>query len=265
MRIGFRQYIFKLVLAVGLVSLLQPGIWIQASAKDTSQPVLDPPGNLTDQIIIRFKNASQGFITPAASGLITRMAQTTGVDLEYVRSLSDEADVFKLPERIPMDQVQKIADLLSALPDVEYAEPDQIRYPALAPNDTYYSTYQWDLFDNSSISINVQPAWDITTGSSSIVVAIGDTGLTNHADLAGRMVSGTVAGSGYDFINTLSVANDGDLRDPDPSDPGDWLAANECYAGSPAGDSSWHGTHVAGTIGAASNNSQGVAGINWNS
>ena len=53
--------------------------------------------------------------------------------------------------------------------------------------------------------------------------------------------------------------------DRNPSDPGDWVVANECYSGSPASDSSWHGTHCAGTIGAATNNSLGVAGINWQS
>ena len=61
------------------------------------------------------------------------------------------------------------------------------------------------------------------------------------------------------------TANDGGGRDADPSDPGDWVAASVCYSGSPALNSSWHGTHTAGTIGAASNNGQGVAGVNWNS
>jgi serine protease len=165
--------------------------------------------------------------------------------------------------------VQKIVDELSALPDVAYAEPDQILFPTFVPNDTLYSN-QWDFFESAG-GINVQPAWDITTGSSSVVVAIADTGLTNHADLAGRMVSGSVATSGYDFISDSRVANDGNGRDSNPSDPGDWVSSTEsttlggCFYGCPARNSSWHGTHVAGTIGAIGNNSLGVAGINWNS
>ncbi len=62
-----------------------------------------------------------------------------------------------------------------------------------------------------------RPAWDITTGSSSVVVADIDTGITNHADLSGRTVPG------YDFITDITRANDGNGRDPDPSDPGDWV------------------------------------------
>ena len=59
---------------------------------------------------------------------------------------------------------------------------------------------------------------------------------------------------GYDFINDVTVSNDGDGRDTDPSDPGDYGCGN---------GSSWHGTHVSGTIGAASNNGVGVTGVNW--
>jgi serine protease len=74
---------------------------------------------------------------------------------------------------------------------------------------------------------------------------------------------------GYDFINDVLVANDGDGRDSNPSDPGDWITAKESatgyFKGCPTSDSSWHGTHTAGTIGAASNNGVGVAGINWQS
>ena len=69
---------------------------------------------------------------------------------------------------------------------------------------------------------------------------------------------------GYDFIADTFVANDGNGRDADASDPGDWYAANQCAPGVPGTSSSWHGTHVAGTIGAASDNGSDVAGINWN-
>ena len=74
---------------------------------------------------------------------------------------------------------------------------------------------------------------------------------------------------GYDFISDYRDANDGDGRDSDPSDPGDWITSAESSSGYFAGcqvtNSTWHGTHTAGTIGAASNNGIGVAGVNWNS
>ena len=138
----------------------------------------------------------------------------------------------------------------------------EILFPALTPNDPRYSD-QWDLFGTNGI--NAPAAWDITTGSSSVVVADIDTGITSHVDLSGRTVSG------YDFISDPVVANDNDGRDQDPSDPGDWVSAQDIinnptkFTSCRIQNSSWHGTHTAGTIGAIGNNGVGVAGINWNS
>ncbi len=88
---------------------------------------------------------------------------------------------------------------MSALPEVEYAEPDAIMQPTLTPNDPQYGN-QWHYFAPGAghYGINAPAAWDITTGSSSIVVAVIDTGITNHADLAGRTVPG------YDFITNVA-------------------------------------------------------------
>jgi serine protease len=140
------------------------------------------------------------------------------------------------------------------LPEVEYAEPDYIKRATFVPNDPSYPA-QWHYYEAEGI--NAPAAWDITTGSAAIKVGVIDTGITDHPDLAGRWVGG------YDFITNVTTANDGNGRDSDPHDPGDWEPANACGPGSPPFNSSWHGTHVAGTIGAASNNGLGVAGINW--
>jgi len=104
---------------------------------------------------------------------------------------------------------------------------------------------QWYL--NSEYGINVNNAWKTTKGSPSIVVAVVDTGITQHPDLDANVVTG------YDFISNPTSARDGDGRDASPLDPGDW----DTRTGEP---SSWHGTHVAGIIAAVSNDI-GISGV----
>ena len=214
----------------------------------------------TGQIILKYKVpiTLTGAINPVSALAMQRLSAAAGVPLTYVREMSGGAYVLGLPSPMPLAEVQAITDRLSALPEVQYAEPDAVMQPTLTPNDPQYGN-QWHYFAPGSghYGINAPAAWNLTTGSASIVVADIDTGITNHVDLAGRTVPG------YDFVTDAWMANDGSGRDSDPSDPGDWVAANACYSGSPASNSSWHGTHTAGTIGAASNNGVGVAGVNW--
>ena len=124
--------------------------------------------------------------------------------------------------------------------------------PVSTPNDTRYNE-QWQYFEPAA-GINAPTAWDSATGSG-VTVAVIDTGYRPHADLMANIVDG------YDFISETAVSNDGDLRDGDASDPGDWHEAGECGG---ASNSSWHGTHVAGTIAALTNNGSGVAGVAQN-
>jgi serine protease len=216
----------------------------------------------TDQVIVKYRAlvTRQDAFSPASAAEMQHLSDAAGVPLTYEREMSGGAYVLGLPARMPLADVRAIAAALSALPEVEYAEPDTIMVPMLTPNDYYYSS-QWHYFapGAGNYGINAPAAWDITTGSPSIVVADIDTGITHHAEFVDRTVPG------YDFITDPWTANDGDGRDSDPSDPGDGVAANDCSSGSLARNSSWHGTHTAGTIGAASNNGDGVAGVNWNS
>ena len=128
-------------------------------------------------------------------------------------------------------------------PDVEYAHSNYRLKARRIPNDSFYPT-QWHYNQ-----IALEEAWELTTGSDSIIVAVIDTGVVNHPDLQTRTIAG------YDFISDPTIAGDGNGRDPDPTDTGD-------DANGP-GIHSYHGTLVAGTIGAVTNNGVGVAGVTW--
>jgi serine protease len=146
------------------------------------------------------------------------------------------------------------AELMARDPDVEYAEPDRIMLPLATPNDPMYSQ-QWHYYEAKG-GLNLPAAWDKSTGAG-VNVAVIDTGYRPHADLAGQILPG------YDFITSAAIAADGNGRDSDASDVGDSTYAGQCGGGLPAQDdsSSWHGTHVAGTIAARTNNGVGVAGV----
>ena len=150
--------------------------------------------------------------------------------------------------------------------DVEYVQPNWIKRIAKTANDPRYSE-QWHYFNNgtgpgeSPGGINLPMAWDVTTGSENVVVAVLDTGvLPDHPDISGspNLIPG------FDMISDSFMANDGDGRESDPTDPGDAVVQNECFSGSGARQNSWHGTHVAGTVGVGrTDNGVGIAGGNW--
>jgi len=154
---------------------------------------------------------------------------------------------------------------LRADPQVQFAEPDQRRYAQASPDDPLFSG-QWYLQDTEVAAVDAIGAWDLTTGSAGLVIAELDTGVRfDHPDL--RSGSANRLLPGYDMISSVASANDGDGRDPDPSDPGDWVSSadtkNSEFSSCEVANSSWHGTRVAGILGAISNNATGIAGITW--
>lgn len=259
--------VLLMIMLVTVTSMAQPNMM---------EPVLTPATMAypTDQIMIRFADVTDAtaLLSVNQDGYLTTLSGVAGVHLTYVREMSDNWHVLKLPERLAVDEVKQISAELATLENVVYAEPDHIRWalgrapgeapeqaPLLVPNDPRFAEqWHYGYTPGTAEGLNLPQAWNITTGSASVVVAVIDTGILNHADLAGRTVPG------YDFIDDLFVANDGNGRDNNPADPGDWITANECGFQHSAQPSSWHGTHVAGTIGAATNNGVGVAGVNWN-
>jgi serine protease len=225
----------------------------------------------TDRLIIGYRDASQADASDArvmsarsvdAGAMTSRLSTVNstlalrGTSAKLLRQMGTGAHVFKLDKPLSHSELQRVAaEMKAADPNIAYAEPDRKMYPLFTPNDSSY-TAQWDLYETTG-GIRAPQAWDLATGSG-VTVAVIDTGYRPHADLSGQIVAG------YDMIADVPTAGDGNARDSDPSDPGDWVTAGQCGTGQAAENSSWHGTHVAGTIAAKTNNATGVAGIAFN-
>lgn len=208
-----------------------------------------------DRFIVKYRDGSAEQVNPAMLGQRLGAAGAAlggrGVRLQHLRRTALGSDVIKADRKLDRVEAETLMRQIAANPNVEYVEPDRLMKPVLTPNDTSYNQ-QWGYFD-ADAGIRANTAWDLANGSG-IIVAVLDTGITNHSDLNANVIAG------YDFINDTFVSRDGNGRDSDPSDPGDWSASGECGAGVPGSNSSWHGTHVAGTVGAVTNNAKGVAG-----
>ncbi|MCD2463173.1 MULTISPECIES: S8 family serine peptidase [unclassified Streptomyces] len=216
------------------------------------------PSAPVEKVIVTYKSkAAEAGSNTAAKSDTAEKAAKTGEKLSFERRLAGGGALVDLGDSATKQDVTEVMAAFRADPSVASVEPDIRAYAmAVTPNDTDY-TKQWDLFEPTG-GMNVPAAWDKTTGSG-VTVAVIDTGYAAHSDLATNVVSG------YDFISTSADARDGNGRDADAKDEGDWNATdNECGTGSKASNSSWHGTHVAGTIGAVTNNTKGIAGIAYN-
>ncbi|MEX8503257.1 MAG: S8 family peptidase [Leptothrix ochracea] len=213
--------------------------------------------------------------------------RTTSLGLRLGRSLMGGATIAPQTQVVHAHGVdsQTLARELAADPQVEYAEPDQRRRAHAIPNDSFYANGQtlagipakgqWYLRAPAApalAAINAEPAWALSTGNANVVVAVLDSGIVgSHPDLLNKLVAGR------DFISDPFIANDGNGWDADATDAGDWLTAAEISAHNMTSndpcwgmdatfvaDSSWHGTQVAGLIGAATNNASGMASVGQN-
>jgi serine protease len=209
----------------------------------------------TNRLIVKFNSSVDAEPREdRAAERLNQLNSRTGMNLSHGRSITSNTGVYILPEWVPEDVAANIAMRLSDDSSVEYAEPDRLRRPLFVPNDTFYHQ-QWYLFEDAG-GMRLPDAWDRERGVANIVIALLDSGILNHNDLApARLVPG------YDFISDPEIANDGNGRDADPADPGDWVAAGECEADGSASPSSWHGTQITGTVGAATDNAAGIAGV----
>ncbi len=214
-------------------------------------------------IIVRFSDPAVQQLAAAdqapPSALLADIAAALATPLHYARAMSGGMHVLGFESNLPLERALALAQQLQQLPGIELAEPDVIAHPQMVSHDPGYAA-QWSLRSPAAGyagAINAESAWDYTTGENDVVVAVVDSGILPHPDLRGRLLPG------YDFVSDPRYSNDGNGRDADASDPGDYAAAGECGAGKPTTASSWHGTHVAGIIGADGSNLYGVAGVAW--
>ena len=195
------------------------------SASDLTMPFVE------GEIIVQFK--------PQVSLQSLNRLSVGVVELEQVRPLSLER-TFLYRANLNREDTLALLHQLQEQSDVAYAHPNYLLFAQAIPNDPEYSNQRWHYE-----AIRLPEAWDIEKGTSSpVTVAVIDGGVpTGHPDFAGKLLPG------YDFYSDAATSGDGDGRDPNPEDT--------------APGTDYHGSHVTGTVAAATNNSLGVAGVSW--
>ncbi|WP_310341529.1 S8 family serine peptidase [Rhodoferax saidenbachensis] len=254
-------------------------------AKSAASPTASPANDSTtgyNRLIVKFKEETAAKTDQTAGGQVdpqTRIntfnarggMQVLGqkaVTLSYLKSVSEQAHVVQTDQPLSRAEMKALTQQLAQDARVEYAEIDEKVFAHFAPNDPGYvaSQWAWKSSGSNAGATNTDSAWNKSTGGqpvsgAGVVVAVLDTGYVTHADLTANLLL-----TGYDFVSAdtlpyspFSTANDGNGRDSDAADPGNWNTntGNGCSVS----DSGWHGTRVAGIVSAVGNNSTGMIGI----
>lgn len=249
----------KMLVAFALSALAAAPAFAQSKEYQGQAGVRAP--DITDQIIVKWRDSKATVAKSSATQRASKLATTAGMALQHKRDGWGKTEVYKADHMMAKAELQATLDRLNADPDVEYAVADKRRFALQLPSDPMVVD-QWYLQSTEIAATRTDKAWDVTTGSNTTIVAVLDTGVRpEHPDLQGKLLP-----VGYDFVTPVTVANDGDGRDADPTDPGDFVLANERTGdlqGCNTSNSSWHGTRVSTLIAAATNEGMGMAGTGW--
>ena len=233
-----------------------------------AQALATPPAASGDaaaeRFIVRLRTLPGAPSYEPAPQRVAALAARHGLGLADARHIVAGMHLLRVAPRANEGTAQTLARL-RADPEIDYAEVDERRHVLRTPDDSLFND-QWYLQSSQPSAVNAVAAWDLTSGSPGVVIADLDTGVRfDHPDLRNSKANRLLPG--YDMISTVAVANDGGGRDADASDPGDWVTAADVktqqFSGCTVGNSSWHGTRVAGILGALTDNTQGVAGMSW--
>jgi serine protease len=184
-----------------------------------------------------------------AKASLARIEAAAGAPLTHERTIGN-VQIYALAQATTLANLEAIARKVEGDPLVRHADPVRRVVPHALPNDPLFAQ-QWSLD-----TVNAAAAWTLGTGHAGMVVAVVDTGILPHPDLDGRVLPG------HDFISDAERARDGDGRDANARDEGDWLDAADC-GGFGSAPSFFHGLFVAGQIAATGNNGEGIAGLDW--
>ncbi|MBX3000070.1 MAG: S8 family serine peptidase [Caldilineaceae bacterium] len=216
--------VMSVLLFVGAIFILSLSVMLAQASSPEEEPGLtaivthvtsDDPQFVPGVVLIQFDD---DVMTSRAYDLAASLPGA-----QRAEALASAAGIYRITVEIGSERA--LAAEWMQDPRVRMAEPDFIFYTTATPNDSLYGRYQWNLRQ-----IRADQAWDRTTGSSHVVIAIIDTGVDlTHPDLVDKIVPG------YDLLH----------NDADPA------------------DDQGHGTHVASIAAASSNNEQGIAGVAW--
>lgn len=247
------QPLCRTLALAAMVALLGTGLASQAQAATRSGRVhKETVPEFSGGLIVRVK--SDAMLDPELIAKARVLAARHGVSLGQLRRLARGGHLMQLSKVLPDAVLRQLSDEIARLDErIDYVEPDVVMVP-MGLSDDKHVAEQWNLTEAEG-GIDLPGAWAMSKGAG-VVVAVVDSGVRPHVDLVPNLLPG------YDFVSKRAVARDGDGRDAQAWDEGNWTTAGQCGTSqADPDDSSWHGTHIAGTIAAVSNNGIGVTGI----